>query len=52
MWLRIGTLIRYPDVVVFAGPLDQTTRTLTDAVTILEVLSDDTATTNRTNSPT
>jgi Uma2 family endonuclease len=47
MRLRIGTRIRYPDVVVCAGPLAQTTRTLTDAVAILEVLSDDTATTDR-----
>ncbi len=47
MRLRIGARIRYPDVVVCAGPLDQTTRTLTDAVAIFEVLSDDTATTDR-----
>lgn len=47
MRLRIGTRIRYPDVVVCAGPLDQTTRTITDAVAIFEVLSDDTATTDR-----
>ena len=47
MRLRIGPRIRYPDVVVCAGPLDQTTRTLTDAVAIFEVLSDDTATTDR-----
>jgi Uma2 family endonuclease len=47
MRLRIGVRIRYPDVVVCAGPLDQTTRTLTDAVALFEVLSDDTATTDR-----
>ncbi|MBV8399258.1 MAG: Uma2 family endonuclease [Acetobacteraceae bacterium] len=47
MRLRIGDRVHYPDVVVFAGPLDQTTRTLTDAVAIFEVLSDDTATTDR-----
>jgi Uma2 family endonuclease len=47
MRLRIGARIRYPDVTVCAGPLDQTTRTLTDAVVIFEVLSDDTATTDR-----
>jgi Uma2 family endonuclease len=47
MRLRAGTRIRYPDVVVCAGPLDQATRTLTDAVAIFEVLSDDTATTDR-----
>jgi Uma2 family endonuclease len=47
MRLRIGTRIRYPDVTVCAGPLDQTTRTLTDAVVIFEVLSDDTVVTDR-----
>jgi Uma2 family endonuclease len=47
MRLRTGTRVRYPDVAVCAGPLDQTTRTLTDAVAIFEVLSDDTATTDR-----
>src|SRR5690348_16451085 len=39
MRLRAGTSIRYPDVVICAGPLDQTTRTLTDALAIFEVLS-------------
>jgi Uma2 family endonuclease len=47
MRLRAGTRVRYPDVLVCAGPLDQTTRTLTDAIAIFEVLSDDTATTDR-----
>ena len=47
MRLRIGARIRYPDVLVCAGPVDQTTRTLTDAVAAFEVLSDDTATTDR-----
>jgi Uma2 family endonuclease len=47
MRLGIGIRIRYPDVVVIAGSLDQTTRTLTDAVAIFEVLSDDTAVTDR-----
>jgi Uma2 family endonuclease len=47
MRLRIGAQIRYPDVVVCAGPLDQTTRTLTDVLALFEVLSDDTATTDR-----
>jgi Uma2 family endonuclease len=47
MRLRIGTRVRYPDVVVCAGPLDQTTRTLMDALAAFEVLSDDTATTDR-----
>lgn len=49
MRVRIGTRIRYPDVLVCAGPLDQTTRTLTDAIAIFEVVSDDTATTDRVN---
>ncbi len=47
MRLRIGDRVRYPDVVVCAAPLDQSTRTLPDAVAIFEVLSDDTATTDR-----
>jgi Uma2 family endonuclease len=47
MRLRIGRQVRYPDVAICAGPLDQTTRTLTDALALFEVLSDDTATTDR-----
>lgn len=47
MCLRVGAHVRYPDVAVCAGPLDQTTRTLTDALAIFEVLSEDTATTDR-----
>jgi Uma2 family endonuclease len=47
MGLRAGNRIRYPDVVVCAGPLDKTTHTLTDSIEIFEVLSDDTATTDR-----
>jgi Uma2 family endonuclease len=47
MRLSAGARVRYPDVLVCEGPLDQTTRTLTDAVAIFEVLSDDTATTDR-----
>ncbi|HVC59407.1 MAG TPA: Uma2 family endonuclease [Acetobacteraceae bacterium] len=47
MRLQTGPRIRYPDVVVCAGPLAQSTRTLTDALAIFEVLSDDTATTDR-----
>ena len=47
MRLRIGSRIRYPDVLISAAPLDQTTRTLTDAGAIFEVLSADTATTDR-----
>jgi hypothetical protein len=45
MRLQIGNRIRYPDVVVFAEPVEQMTRALNDAVAIFEVLSDDTATT-------
>jgi Uma2 family endonuclease len=44
MRLRIGARIRYPDVLVCAAPVDQATRTLTDAVAAFEVLSDDDAT--------
>jgi hypothetical protein len=47
MRLRTGTRIRYPDVLVCPGSLDQTTLTLTDAIAIFEVPSDDTATTDR-----
>ncbi len=47
MRLRIGDKVRYPDVLITSGPVDQTARTLTDAVAIFEVLSDDTATTDR-----
>jgi Uma2 family endonuclease len=47
MRIRMGAVVRYPDVLLCATPLDQTTRTLTDAVAIFEVLSDDTATTDR-----
>ena len=47
MRLRCGVKIRYPDVLVCRGPVDQTTRTLTDAIAVFEVLSDDTAETDR-----
>lgn len=47
MRLRAGPRVRYPDVAVCAAPLDQSIRTLTDAIVIFEVLSDDTATTDR-----
>jgi Uma2 family endonuclease len=47
MRVRIGAKVRYPDVCVFSDGFDQTVRTLTDAVAIFEVLSDDTATTDR-----
>jgi Uma2 family endonuclease len=47
MRLRIGTRVRYPDVLVCAGRPDQATRTLADAIAVFEVLSDDTADTDR-----
>jgi len=47
MRLLIGTRIRYPDVLVCPEIHDQTIQTVTDAVAIFEVLSDDTATTDR-----
>jgi Uma2 family endonuclease len=47
MRLRIGPRVRYPDVLIYAGPLGQALQTLNDAVVIFEVLSDDTAATDR-----
>lgn len=47
MRLRAGARVRYPDVLVAAAPLDPAARTLTDALAIFEVLSDDTATIDR-----
>jgi Uma2 family endonuclease len=47
MRLRIGRKIRDPDVVICEAPIDQSTKTLTDAFALFEVLSDDTATTDR-----
>lgn len=47
MRLRIGSVVRYPDLLVCAAPLAQTQRTLSDAVLLFEVLSDDTATIDR-----
>lgn len=44
---RVGRGVGDPDVTVRAGPLDQTTRTLGNAVAIFEMRSDDTATTDR-----
>jgi Uma2 family endonuclease len=52
MRLRMGEKVRYPDVAVFSGPLDQTLKTLSDAVAVFEVLSDDTATIDRADKPT
>ena len=47
MRIRSGVRVRYPDVVICGTPPDQTARTLSDAIVIFEVLSDDTATTDR-----
>lgn len=47
MRIRCGDKVRYPDVTVWTGVVDQATRTLVDALAIFEVLSDDTATTDR-----
>lgn len=47
MRLRVDPDVRYPDVVVCPGPLAQTLRTVTEAVAIFEVLSDDTAVIDR-----
>ena len=47
MRLRIGERVRYPDVLVCPVTVPQTQRTLTDAVVVFEVLSDDTAATDR-----
>lgn len=47
MRVRCGTRVRYSDVVVSAAPVEQSTRTLDDAVAIFEILSADTATTDR-----
>lgn len=47
MRLRIGNRVRYPDVLIANTDADQTATTLTDALVIFEVLSADTATTDR-----
>jgi Uma2 family endonuclease len=47
MRLRIGQRVRYPDVIVYPRTVSQTLRTLTDALVAFEVLSDDTAATDR-----
>jgi Uma2 family endonuclease len=47
MRLRAGQRIRYPDVAVIADTIPQTQKTLTDATIVFEVLSDDTAPTDR-----
>jgi Uma2 family endonuclease len=47
MRILVGPKVRYPDACVFAGRFDPTVRTLTEAIVIFEVLSDDTAVTDR-----
>jgi Uma2 family endonuclease len=47
MRLRIGERVRYPDVLVCAGRPNQATRTVTDAIVIVEVVSEGTAATDR-----
>jgi Uma2 family endonuclease len=47
MRLRCGGKVRSPDILVCSAAVDQTTRTLDDAFAIFEVLSDDTAATDR-----
>jgi hypothetical protein len=47
MRLRIDDRVRYPDVLVCGNQYDQSTRTVTDAIAVFEVLSDDTASVDR-----
>jgi Uma2 family endonuclease len=47
MRLCVRQRVRYPDVLVCSGSVRQTLRTLDDATVIFEVLSDDTAATDR-----
>jgi Uma2 family endonuclease len=47
MRLDVGGKIRYPDVMVCAGRIPDQVRTLRDAVVVFEVLSEDTAATDR-----
>jgi len=47
MRLQVAGKIRYPDVAVVAGRIPDDARTLQDAVVLFEVLSDDTAATDR-----
>jgi Uma2 family endonuclease len=47
MRLDVGGRIRYPDVLVCAGRIPDQVRTLRDAVVIIDVLSEDTAATDR-----
>ena len=47
MRLEVAGKVRYPDVAVVAGRIPDDVRTLRDAVVLFEVLSDDTAATDR-----
>lgn len=47
MRLQIGKRVRYPDVLVCAGQIPGQARTLRDAIVVSEILSEDTATTDR-----
>jgi Uma2 family endonuclease len=47
MRLRIGERVRYPDVLVCPGRPSQAIRTVTDAVAIVEVVSENTAASDR-----
>ncbi len=47
MRVEVGGRVRYPDVTVCAGRIPDGVRTLRDAVVTFEVLSDDTADTDR-----
>jgi Uma2 family endonuclease len=47
MRLQVAGKIRYPDVAVVAGRIPDDVRTLQDAIVLFEVLSDDTAATDR-----
>lgn len=51
MRLRVGHAVRYPDVTVCRGPIDDRTKTLSDAVAVFEVLSEDTAAIDRDDKP-
>lgn len=47
MRIRIGNRVRYPDVSVFPAPVAPATKTLSGCAAVFEVLSDDTAATDR-----
>ena len=47
MRLRIGNRARYPDVSIVAGPVADSVKTLVDALVVFEILSPDTAATDR-----